>query len=383
MIDTIALTFKQSDFVILEPSHFTPSASLLYQPSDIVRLGGRANIMCKQNPTKKEMKQGIYKPRLSLTKRYIGANKTEVTLRVELSIPKLLFGNNFDELEDSDYDAVKQKLIDVLRTMGVRVYKSKLDEVGVSAIHYGKNIILTDHTTPYAYLKEIAKANISKRLDFNQTDFRNGGHSIKYHTNSLEVTFYDKIMDLEKGKQSDKRAIEKDNTLQLNFLDQLEKRKAFEVLRMEVRLNKRQKIRALFKSIGVESDLSFRSVFSKAIAKQVLCHYMQEIQDASPPFLLSQFNGVDSFLSSFIAANPDAPLMKTLAMLGLKLAVDKLGSRELRTILGKYSDRQWYYLVGQVRSCNQVSRLTTYDTLWGQLKAFESVKMVDYDFFSA
>ena len=58
-------------------------------------------------------------------------------------------------------------------------------------------------------------------LDVNQTDYRNEGHSYKWHCNSYEIVFYDKIKDLEKAKHSDKRAIEKDNAIQLNLFPQI------------------------------------------------------------------------------------------------------------------------------------------------------------------
>ena len=75
--------------------------------------------------------------------------------------------------------------------------------------------------------KKIKEANIKLLLDTNQTDYRNEGHSYKWHCNSYEVVFYDKIKDLEKAKHSEKRAIEKDSALQLNlFRSDLQREKS-------------------------------------------------------------------------------------------------------------------------------------------------------------
>lgn len=118
-------------------------------------------------------------------------------------------------------------------------------------------------------------------MDVNQTDYRNDGHSYKWHCNSYEVIFYDKIKDLEKAKQSGKRAIEKDpsslflskinsrnlklrrtgNDLLLNFFKKLKSREKLEVFRMEVRLNKRQKIKQLFEKLNIKNDLTFKKLF--------------------------------------------------------------------------------------------------------------------------
>ena len=78
---------------------------------------------------------------------------------------------------------------------------------------------------PIIIFNKIKEANIKLILDVNQTDYRNEGHSYKWHCNSYEVVFYDKIKDLEKAKQSDKRAIEKDNALQLNLFPKFAQRK--------------------------------------------------------------------------------------------------------------------------------------------------------------
>lgn len=204
MIDTIVLTLRQNMFTIMHHDYFSPSTEGLYKPSEYYRLGSRSNMVCKQNPTPSELKAGIYKPRLTITKRINKQRQFEITMKVEFSVPKLLFGNNFDELDETDFDNVIQILKQKLRDMGVMIFEHLLVVAPVSAIHYSKNIALTDYSTPYTYLEKLSKANINQRLDLNQTDFRNEGHSLKYRANSFEVVFYDKLKDLNKAKMSEK-----------------------------------------------------------------------------------------------------------------------------------------------------------------------------------
>lgn len=105
--------------------------------------------------------------------------------------------------------------------MGIVVAQEDLINVPVLAIHYSKNIPLTDGSTPYHYINKIKEANVHFSLDTNQTDYRNEGHSYKWHRNSYEVIFYDKIKDLEKTRQSNKRAIEKIMSCSNIFLNHL------------------------------------------------------------------------------------------------------------------------------------------------------------------
>jgi len=268
MIDTIVLTLNENHFKIVEHNKFSPSTEGLYFRSGYYKLGGRANLSCVQNPTSKELRNGIYKPRLTATKRFDKQRNFEITLKIEFSIPKLLFGNNFDELEDDDFTLVISKLKQSLRDMGVIISEPVLMNARVSAIHYSKNILLVDYTTPYTYLERLSKINLNQRLDLNQTDFRNEGHSLKFRANSFEVAFYDKMKDLHKAKISEKRAEEKGNAIQLKLFEKVQIKKPFEVLRMEVRLNRRQKLRQVLKNIGIETEPTFQSLFRKDI---VIC----------------------------------------------------------------------------------------------------------------
>src|SRR5579863_8182160 len=103
MIDTIVLLVTQDLFEITNPDLFTPSACWILNNNHLLR-----GISSKQNPTKKELAQAVYKPRLTLLRRpstsstpyYAKASKGKPTtlLKIELSLPKLLFGNNFEEL---------------------------------------------------------------------------------------------------------------------------------------------------------------------------------------------------------------------------------------------------------------------------------------------
>ena len=173
----------------------------------------------------------------------------------------------------------------VLERMGVIVTEEVLSQAPVSAIHYSKNIVLTDGSIPYSYIKKIKEANSSLLLDSNQTDYRNDGHCYKWHCNAYEVLFYDKIRDLEKAKCSSKRAIERDNEAQLNICDTFNSRHMWEILRMEVRLNKRQKIKELFKKLNIRSDLTFKKMLKPAISKKILLYYLDEIDKKRLPLL--------------------------------------------------------------------------------------------------
>ena len=93
MLDTIVITMNESQFSITDYERFSPSAVGLFKPP-YYRLGSRGNFSCYNNPTKTDAKNGIYKPRLILTKR-MRHGGFAIGLRIEFSAPKLIFGNDY------------------------------------------------------------------------------------------------------------------------------------------------------------------------------------------------------------------------------------------------------------------------------------------------
>ena len=145
MIDTIVLTLSQDTFQINDSDRFTPSyfAKATKDGSARINFSAVHGMRSKQGPTKKELLDGIYKPRLTLTHRTSlrlsrpwawqarpGAanirNGVELILKIELSLPKLFYGNNFQELKGKDLLHLLQKLSSILNQMGVIVALEKL-----------------------------------------------------------------------------------------------------------------------------------------------------------------------------------------------------------------------------------------------------------------
>jgi hypothetical protein len=366
MIDTIVLVLTPDMYQLSEPALFTPSAAWAINNAQSPH-----GIQSKQGHTKKELRAGIYKPRLTLSSRIAPFGEYINTLKIELSLPKLLFGNNFDELRYKDIKPVVQKLVAVLATMGVITTATVLMQAPVATIHYSKNIILTDGSTPYHYINKIKEANIHLTLDVNQTDYRNEGYAFKWHCNSYEVVFYDKIKELEKAQKSSKRAIEKDNEVHHNLFDNLHKRYMLEVLRMEVRLNKKQKMKHVFGKLGINTTCTLKKLCKPAIAKKVLLHYLDELESKRPLLLNYQTKNAESLLVDLIFNNPDKSCKQIVQIFGLKQALDLVSPRTLRSLFSRSSTRTWNRLLQEAHSIKLPRMHNPLSELREQLMAFK------------
>ncbi len=375
MIDTIVLMLQHPDFSIGNHDRFSPSTKGLFRPP-YYSLGGRGNFSCYQNPTAEEFKKGVYKPRLTVTKRPAKGGYA-VVLRIEFSIPKLLFGNNFDEVSESNFAQVVDKLLARLREMDVILPRHVLETAPVSAIHYSKNIPLTDHSTPYGILKEIAKINLTQALDLNQTDFRNEGHCLKFHANSYELAFYDKMKDLRKAKTSEKRTVEKSYAIQLDLFEDLEPKKPFEVLRMEARLNKREVIKRFLKKAGVGCELTFAELFKKDISQKILSSFIETIENGYA-LVAYQPKTSKEFIASFRINQPKAGIYKMLKIHSLQSMINEMGVRGFREAIKSYGKHHWPRLRKDLAACKYRTGFTAIGPVIKANANFAPLKLADF-----
>ncbi len=351
MIDTIILMLDEDSFEIINPDAFMPSAGWATSKNTYILRG----ILSKQNPTKKELVAGIYKPRLTLLQHPTPLSSPKIVLKIELSLPKLLFSNNFEELTQKQFPELVEKLCIVLNSMGIATTVDVLAQSPISAIHFSKNIPFTDGSIAYHYINKIKEANASLSLDVNQTDYRNTGHSYRWHSNAYELVFYDKIRDLEQAKKSDKRSMEKDNAIQLHLYEKLHSKKMFEVLRMEARLNNRRKIQQILKKLEIKAQLTFKGLFKTQIARKVLLHYLDEIERARPPLLDFKASNTKSLLVALIFNNQSMSPRRILQLYGMELALEHMSIRELRTMFGACNKRSWYRLIADMKNVSMVT----------------------------
>ncbi|TSC59441.1 MAG: hypothetical protein Greene041662_473 [Candidatus Peregrinibacteria bacterium Greene0416_62] len=294
MIDSVLLKIPDGKFTVTRYDKFQPNARGLFM-EPYLPFHGEPFIRCVQNPSKEDLLAGEYWPRLTIFKRRAKVSGFAINLHIELSLPKLLYGNNFDELEDKDFEEIIRILKTKLLLMGVLVSKDNLRSASVYAVHYSKNVIFEDYTAATLPLSYLDKIKLNRHMDLTKTDFRNGGEAVRYYSKSHEFVAYDKIADL---KQSKDRAMEKKDrecNLQMDLFETIREKKPLEVLRLELRLKSKQKMIALFKSLKIESDLGFQALFSKKISQRLLLHYWNGIYDELRPVLLQEITPPEQF----------------------------------------------------------------------------------------
>lgn len=334
MIDTICLLIPKEKMYYLSGV----SSWELYSKTDQYEKYVR-------NPSKAEKETGKYFPRLTGYKRKFSQN---ANVRIEFSLPKLLYLNNLDELEDKDFPEVIKVLQERLKIMGVRVFKEILINASVSSVHFSKNIPLKDGYTASYLISEIGKINLKKTFDFARARFINDGQSLYAHTTAHQLVIYDKIADLDKGK---KRAIDKDQSPSQRSLFKDLSKEAKEVIRFEIRLNQKQKMNKVLTDLGYQKNPVFRDVFSSEMSQKVVRDYWNKIIKENNLGLFSISLSHKDILQILLLTDKKIKPKQAIYLFGLyTLAKDENGMRQLRTITSKRStQRTWYRIAKDAR----------------------------------
>ena len=156
MLDTVVLTIQRDKFTLLDP------IKDLVAPWDLQSRTSKYEKYVK-NPSARDKNAGLYQPRLTGVKRWTSGQAFQSVLKVEFSVPKLLYGNNLEEVEEKDFPLVIEALRSRLFQMGVIISIADLEAAPVTVFHPSKNIVLTNGYTASLVMKELAKINLKDR----------------------------------------------------------------------------------------------------------------------------------------------------------------------------------------------------------------------------
>lgn len=335
-IDTVILTFYPHEFAILRPGDFTPNTNRItaVQPQD---MGKGRYMSATRNPTKQDNAAAGYLPYITFYKAVRTGGMT-TGLRVQFSAPKLIYGNNFDELVEQDTEQLYQLLFEGLKYYGIRFFKG-MDTVinaRVASIHFAKNFPLTNYMTAHEAVTEIQKCDVTSWRDVSRSDYINNGHGFKTHSKYYELAFYDKMAEYNKGNRN-QPVFDKDLQLHLNLFGDKELVRPFEVLRMEARLNNPKTIKTALKKAGFEgTEVTFDNLLKKDISQAVLKQQLTELYSRYPKISEAKAADFHALFSELYVQNPERSMATILSAVGLKALSKEHGTRKLKDIVGPH-----------------------------------------------
>jgi len=380
MIDTVVLNLEWGkDFEIMEGCYrlFSPDVTNFFRPP-YAQFGGRKVLKAIRNPTAEDRRTKNYMPRLTLIKA-IRHGSIPTILNVEFSAPKIIFNDNFNEITESDFDYLCVQLSRKLYNMGVIVKNDNaIRDAFVSTVHYSKNITLTDYSTAHEVLSEIEKCNYTAHKQLDRQKYRGGGEAVHYYSSKWGLCIYDKLSEFRRSKVSERGLLEKDNYCQLPLFDDRALVTPFQMIRFEARYISRPQIGKSLKEIDITLEsITFRHLFSEAIAKKMLKHELGRLRSSYPAINLTDKSSAQLFTELSIQ-NPQAQIGTVLQALSYRDLISDVGSRDVRKI-GNFSSQQWYNLNKKINTLNFDRRkLKSFDIIEEQIDRFIPIRLQVY-----
>lgn len=317
-------------------------------------------------------------PRLKLIKA-IRAGGAVIHLLVEFSVPKLLFGNNFDELKDSDFSSVVSKLTRKLSNMGVITQKLDIETARVSRVHFGKNVVLTNYTTASEIISELAKVNITTRRQCDTRTYKNYGETLHFFNNSNGIAIYNKKKELERSRVSEKTLIENDNYCQLSLLDLFERHRPFEVVRIETRYNSRRAIKAILAKVGEDpGKICFDELFNVGLARKILRYEFGRITETNLGLSEAVATAPEEFIKDLNINNPEIKPNQKLIALAIHELIKDTGCREIRNLI-QATPTQWSRITKIIDNIVFTKhRNSAFDVISRAIEEFEPIDLESY-----
>ena len=215
-------------------------------------------------------------------------------------------------------------------------------------------------------ISEIGKIDVQSRFQHSHIMYANGGEQIKIGNNSYSVEMYDKPAEV-------RHTGEVSNELLTRL------RERGDVLRLEVKLKKKQKLNALFETLGYAGNPTFWNVFSSEKSRAVLLHHWSRMIAKDDLTLFTRPPTPADVLRQILIAHPGETKM-AMFHTGLRLVARDCGINELRTILTRHCDeRTWIRYREEMRTiseeCERVPMNEWYTEINAQLTAYRPLCM--------
>jgi len=335
-------------------------------------------IQAHLNTSKSDKKFGLYHPSFTYHQNPASSPFAKYVLNIQLSLPKIIFGNNFVELEDTDFGNVVLAIKQELERIGLNLTAEEIENSEAVKIDFSKNIVFNDYTSTSTVIKSISTADISKVYDVDLTKYKNGGQAFHIHTNCEDIVIYDKVEDLKQARVSDKRAIEDDNHIQLKILDKLKDKKGLSIIRFEVRLNGKRKIRASLDDAGVEyENLSLRTLFKTDTAQKVLLNAWNKLVSTVPKVPLSDDDPITLF--NEIAKEPAISRQQAEAKLGALWLLSVEDTRLIRNIYDKRFGKHTWGRIKNLRDPPNNKQLKILLRIAETLQEMKAITLDEFD----
>lgn len=336
-------------------------------------------------------KQDKYLPRIEVIEALTQDRKNiRYILKIEFSVPKLLYWNSLQEVGENDKDKVFSALEIALRSVSIDVDKNNIANATLASVHACKNIPLPRSIRMREIINELAKIDISKVFDISDKQCKKGARVLNIYSGTIDWSFYDKISDSvrPKNKRSDKGRINQERSI-IEYYGLQER----EVFRYEYRIKKTQTIKREINALlnrDYKTQVVFKDLFTPNLIKDLILNSWHTLIKR-PENQLSLFGTIDK-LGLFLHILSEAKklgekghsLNNALISYGLATAIRDHGAKEVRgAIFDLWNTDHPERLTNKIKLASELTKGLPYSNniafIDKSLKRFELITLISLE----
>lgn len=309
-VDTVKILLPKGSFKLNNTQYFRPNY-----------------IGLTRTATKQEKADGLYRPKVIL-------QLLAGTCTIEFSLPKLVRGNNLEELTVTDFHDVIILLQTHLKDYGILVSEENLRWADLYRVDFGKNLDLTLIGPVPEILNMLNRCVGFGRHSIYQIQYLNGGQSLRLQNASTDLLLYDKLHAYEMAGMSEKLSIEKDNYCQKPLCKMLAASHK-SILRIERRYTCRKAVRKLFTRYGVKMP-KFKDICNPQIGQDIITKDWQALVNACIFPLQSQVSKQLRLMLDFLKMDQCKTLGPALSYVLLQTLLKEYSVKDLKNQFRPY-----------------------------------------------
>ena len=274
MLDTVAIKIIYPDFKVTRPDLFSPDLKI--RMTDKIPAGYTPKSLFRKYTQNFTDAANGHTTKLTAYRRFED-EKLNHRLHIEVSVPKMLFGNNLQELGEANFGAVVSRLQRILSfNMGIEVSEETIENSIVTKAHFGKNVPLPYPRTSIDAILELQKGDLGKAFEVNHREYKNNGEALYFYTKTRNLIFYDKVKDYQKPKS---QATDKEKTSKEKEIVALGLLRHKEILRFEIRLVGQQSVNSFItKATGKRTErITLRELFNEALCRDAVLYAWKDL----------------------------------------------------------------------------------------------------------
>jgi hypothetical protein len=273
-------------------------------------------------------KKGFYAPRLEL-REYETKKRARYYLFITVSVPKLIYGTNYYEADNHDFNLFKKILTEHIVRSGITFSSEMLNKSKIDRIDFSKNIRLPGWTgTASQFIRSLSAFNYKQRSDFKYDIQIIGsgriGDYIKFNNSSQDFTVYDKTSEIINHGFTK----EENDLISLIKAGKVKKN----LLRFELSLHNKQTMKK-FLAKFIKSEITLEKVFNKKISREVITATFNNVYPAGFAILVEFSNRNGYAFENYLHRNgykfDDVArltfIINKVAKIGLKQTLEYLG----------------------------------------------------------